>query len=246
MTVRVSPGTVLMDLDGTISDPSSGLYAAFRYAVAQVGHPWPDDRPLNWIIGPPLRESFGAVLGGDEALSVQALQHYREHYAAGAIFDNVLYPGIPEAIAAIAAAGFRLFVATSKLTQFAERIVENFGLADYFAGIYGSSLDGRIDQKDKIIAICLATEKIDARTCVMVGDRKHDVLGAAANRLPCIGVKWGYGSADELRAARAVLVCEEPGALPGAVEQVIGRERSTVGAAGQARARAMSIDKAEF
>ncbi len=222
MTSRAPHGTVLMDLDGTISDPSSGLYAAFRYAVAQVGHPWPDDRPLNWIIGPPLRESFGAVLDGDGALSAQALQHYREHYAAGAMFDNVLYPGIPEAIAAIGAAGFRLFVATSKLAQFAERILENFGLAGYFAGVYGSSLDGRIDRKDEIIAICLAAEDIDARTCVMVGDRKHDVLGATANNLPCIGVKWGYGSADELRAAQALVICEEPGALPGAIERVIG------------------------
>lgn len=226
MTTRALHGTVLMDLDGTISDPSLGLYAAFRYALSSVGHPWPDDRPLNWIIGPPLRESFGAVLGGDEALSAQALRYYREHYAAGAMFENVLYPGVPEAIAAIGEAGFRLFVATSKLTQFAERIVENFGLADHFAGVYGSSLDGRIDRKDEIIAICLATEKIDAATCVMVGDRKHDVLGASANSLPCIGVSWGYGSADELRAARAALICEEPAALPGAVEQVIGRARS--------------------
>ena len=89
-----------MDLDGTISDPAGGIFSAFRYAVASVGHPWPDDRPLDWIIGPPLRETFGEWLG-DAALARDALQHYRENYAAGALYDNALYPGMKEAIAAI-------------------------------------------------------------------------------------------------------------------------------------------------
>jgi phosphoglycolate phosphatase len=214
-------GTVLMDLDGTISDPSGGIFSAFRHALSKVGRPWPDDRSLDWIIGPPLRETFGEVLG-DPALALQALMHYRESYAAGALYDNTLYPGMQEAIAAIAAAGFRLYVATSKLTGFAESILKNFGLADCFAGIYGSSLDGKIDQKADIIALCLENEGVDASRCIMVGDRKHDVLGAAANGLGCIGVAWGYGGREELRAAKARLICDSPAALPAAIEAAIG------------------------
>lgn len=214
-------GSVLLDLDGTISDPRGGLFSSFRHALASVGQPWPDDRPLDWIIGPPLRETFNAVLH-DDALAMQALLRYREHYAAGAMYDNALYPGMADAIAAIGAAGFRLFVATSKLKVFAELILQNFGLADRFVAVYGSDLDARIDQKGDIIALCLTTEGVDRATCVMVGDRKHDVLGAAANGLPCVGVTWGYGAVDELQAARATLICETPAALPSAVEQVLG------------------------
>ncbi len=216
-------GTVLMDLDGTISDPAIGIFASFRHAVESVGHPWPNDRPLDWIIGPPLRESFGTVLGGDAELGAQALEHYRRHYAAGAMFENALYPGITEAIAALDGSGFRLFVATSKLTGFAERIIGHFGLAGRFAGVYGSSLDGRIDQKGDIIALCLANEAVDPARCIMVGDRKHDVLGAVANRLPCVGVSWGYGGADELAAAGAALICDRPAALPDAVRTLMAR-----------------------
>jgi len=215
-------GTVLMDLDGTISDSSAGVFASFRHALAELGRPWPDDRPLDWIIGPPLRDSFQAVLG-DERGAARALEHYRSHYSAGALFDNTLYPGMPEAIAAIAAEGFRLYVATSKLTAFAERIVAKFGLADRFAGVYGSSEDGRLETKSAVVADCLAREPIARASCVMVGDRKHDAIGADANGLPCIGVTWGYGSADELRAAGAVLLCATPAALPAAVGQVVGR-----------------------
>lgn len=214
-------GTVLLDLDGTISDSAAGIFSAYRHAVARVGHPWPDDRRLDWIIGPPLRETLGEWLG-DAALTSQALQHYRTYYADGALYENVLYPGISEAIAAIASAGFRLFVATCKLTRFAELIVTKSGLAEYFDGIYGSSPDGRVEHKADVIAACLNQEAIGIGHCIMVGDRKDDVTGAAANGLGCIGVTWGYGGADELRMAKARMICESPDALPAAIELAIG------------------------
>jgi phosphoglycolate phosphatase len=213
-------GTVLMDLDGTVSDPAEGVYASFRYALEQVGEPWLDDQPLAWIIGPPLSESFSLLLG-DHDKARQALQHYRTHYAAGALYDNRLYPGMADAIATLAENGFRLFVATSKLVTFAEKIVQRFGLASRFERVYGSSLDGRIDKKGDIIAMCLAAEDIDPETCLMVGDREHDVNGARANGLDCIGVTWGYGSADELTAARALTLCERPADLAALVSRTI-------------------------
>ncbi|WP_170149550.1 HAD hydrolase-like protein [Rhodoplanes roseus] len=219
-TATPSRGTVLMDLDGTISDPAGGVYASFRHALEQVGRPWPDDQPLAWIIGPPLRESFMLLLDDPEK-TAQALQHYRTHYAAGALYDNRLYTGMAEAIAALAADGFRLFVATSKLVSFAEKIVQRFGLAPRFERVYGSTLDGRIDQKGDIIAMCLGTEDIDPETCIMVGDREHDVNGARANGLDCIGVTWGFGSRDELIAAQALALCERPADLVGLVCEVI-------------------------
>jgi phosphoglycolate phosphatase len=214
-------GTVLMDLDGTISDPRDGLFFAFRHALASLGRTWPDDQPLDWIIGPPLRESFHTVLH-DAGLATQALEHYRECYAAGAMYDNRLYPGMADAIAAIGQAGFRLYVATSKLQGFAELIIRHFGLADRFAGIYGSDLAAKREQKGDIIAHCLDQEGIDRGACVMVGDRRHDVLGASANGLACVGVTWGYGAVEELRAANAKLICDQPAALPAAVVQAIG------------------------
>ena len=211
--------TVLMDLDGTISDSALGVYASFRHALALVGKPWPEGEPLNWVIGPPLTESFGKLLPPDEA--AQALEHYRTHYAAGALFDNVPYPGIPEAVAALAAEGCRLFVATSKLQLFAERIVEHFGLAGYFDGIYGATEDGRIDGKAAVVAQCVAREQLDPTACIMVGDREHDVHGAAQNGIACIGVAWGYGSRAELEEAGAVAICDRPADLPPLIRKIV-------------------------
>jgi phosphoglycolate phosphatase len=220
MTHTPAYGAVLMDLDGTISDPAVGIFAAFRYGLANVGHTLPDDEPLAWMIGPPLLESFASVLG-DDARATQALEHYRQHYGAGAMYQNTLYPGMREAIAALGAGGLRLFVATSKLDHFAGLIVRNFGLGDAFSGVYGSDLAGTRGQKADVIAHCLASEGLDPRDCVMIGDRKHDVHGAAAHGIPCIGVAWGYGDVAELTGAGARLICATPADLPRLIAETL-------------------------
>ncbi|WP_157223547.1 HAD hydrolase-like protein [Rhodovulum sp. PH10] len=225
-----SRGAVLLDLDGTISDPAGGVTASFRHALARLGKPLPDGEPLTWIIGPPLRESFARVLG-DDAMAAEALTLYREHHAAGALYDNRVYPGMAEAIGTLAGDGFRLFVATSKLVSFAEKIVARHGLSEVFAGVYGSSLDRKVEEKADVIALCLETEKLDPARCVMVGDRKHDVIGAAVNGLSCIGVTWGFGGIDELEEAGVTVLCDAPAALPGLVVQTIAGTRRSRGGA---------------
>lgn len=234
---------VLMDLDGTISDPADGVFAAFRHAVAAMGRPWPDDRPLDWVIGPPLRESFARVLG-DETAATAALEHYRVHYAAGSMFDNQLYPGIVDAIGGLCDDGVRLYVATSKLNTFAAAIMARFGLAGRFAGIYGSTPDCRVETKADVIASCLAAEGLDPADCLMVGDREHDVLGARDHGIGCIGVTWGYGSADELAGSGAVALCDRPAMLPALVADVFAA-RSPASADGPAGLRSdMALDGA--
>jgi phosphoglycolate phosphatase len=226
MTDKPAHGVVLMDLDGTISDPRVGLLAAFRHGLEQVGHTLPSDEPLDWVIGPPLLQSFATVLGGDKARAVAALDHYRKHYGGGAMYQNTLYPGMREAIAALGAGDRRLYLATSKLDRFAAMILRNFGLADAFAGVYGSDLAATRGDKAAVIAHCLESERLDPRACVMIGDREHDVHGAAAHGIPCIGVAWGYGGIEELTGAGARAICNSPADLPRLVAEVLHARQS--------------------
>ena len=223
MTTSSDRGTVLLDLDGTISDPRAGMFSAFRHALASVGRPWPDDKPLDWMIGPPLLQTFGEVLGG-QAAAWQALQHYREYYSAGALYDNTLYPGMSDAIDAI----------DRRRLPPVRRDLETRELRPAHPAEFRSrrslrrrlrlrSSTARSTRKRDIIARCLKAEGVDTAACVMVGDRKHDVLGAAANGLPCIGVTWGYGGTDELQTAGAASICAEPVALPAAVARALAR-----------------------
>jgi phosphoglycolate phosphatase len=167
---------------------------------------------LLWVIGPPLRTSFPKLLGASDRTE-EAVALYRERYLAGAMYDAIVYAGITSALEALDAAGRRLFVATAKPHHYARLILQHFGLAGHFAGIYGPELDGTNDSKADLIGHIVAEQGVRPDTAVMIGDREFDVTAAARNGMPAIGVTWGYGSADELSAAGAAVLCHSPAGL---------------------------------
>jgi phosphoglycolate phosphatase len=207
---------LLFDLDGTLTDPKEGILESIRYALAKLG--WkelPTDAELMWCIGPPFRESLGKLLETDDEERIEeAVTLYRERFGSVGKFENRVYDGIPEVLTSLSGNGCELLVATSKPTFYAEQIVERFGLARFFSKIYGSEMDGTRGAKDVLLSYLLAKERLSAEQCLMIGDRMHDVLGAAANGIPCCGVTWGYGSEGELRGAGAKWVVNSPAELP--------------------------------
>jgi phosphoglycolate phosphatase len=205
---------VLFDLDGTLTDPGPGITGCIQHALASLGLRPPAASDLRHCIGPPLRESLAALLGPDGGTRVEeALRLYRARYAAEGLFENQVYPGIEAALAALSRQGHRLWVATSKPQVYALQIVEHFGLAPYFAGVHGSELGGAHADKGDLIAHILRTEGIAPEGAWMVGDRRHDVAGARRNRVSAVGVLWGYGSEEELRAAGAARIVTRPAEL---------------------------------
>jgi phosphoglycolate phosphatase len=215
---------VLVDLDGTLVDPKSGIVGSFQFALDRLGHPVPPADDLRWVIGPPLRVSFPKVLGRPDRTE-EAIAHYRENYLGGAMYDAAVYDGIPAALDALSAAGCRLFVATAKPHFYARPIIEHFGLARHFVGIHGPELDGTHDHKHDLIAHILASAGVHPERAVMIGDREHDVIAAARNGLPAIGVTWGYGSIDELTAAGAAALCASPSDLAQAALELLASPR---------------------
>lgn len=200
--------TVLFDLDGTLTDPHVGITTSIRHAMAELGRPLAPDVVLDWCIGPPLIDAFARLFDGDRSLAEKGVAAYRARYGVVGLFENAVYPGIPELLDALVADGRHLVLATSKPRVFAARILDHFGLARRFAAIHGSELDGARVHKTDLIPWILATEVIPSAGAVMVGDREHDVHGARAAGLPTIGVAWGYGGRGELEAAGAAVVVE--------------------------------------
>lgn len=200
--------TVLFDLDGTLTDPKVGITTSIRHAMAELGRPLAPDVDLDWCIGPPLVDSFARLLDGDRDAAATGVAAYRARYGTVGLYENAVYPGIPALLDALVNRGRRLVLATSKPRVFAERILAHFDLTRRFAAVHGSELDGTRVHKTDLVPWILAREGIDAGTAVMVGDRRHDVLGARAAAIATIGVAWGYGSRIELDAAGAALVVD--------------------------------------
>ena len=204
----------IFDLDGTITDSGSGIINSIRYALEKYGLPVPEEKVLRTFIGPPLKEQFQAVCGLNEEESARMVDAYREYYTEKGIFENSVYSGVPEMLEQMKKAGVRILMATAKPEKFAKRIAEHFNLAKYFEFIGGACMDGRRTDKYDVIEYVLDScgiseeEKKDA---VMIGDRSHDMIGAAKAGLHSLGVLYGYGSREELASAGAAMTAETPG-----------------------------------
>lgn len=192
---------VLFDLDGTLTDPKTGITKSVQYALAKAGIIETDLSRLLPFIGPPLQQSFMEYYSFTEAQAWDAVNAYREYFKVTGIYENERYEGIPELLSALLSQGRRLFVATSKPQIFADVVIRHFNLDPYFTAVYGSELDGTRADKGELIKYLLAKENLPAEHTVMIGDRKHDIIGAQKNNITAIGVGYGYGTTEELNAA---------------------------------------------
>ena len=195
---------ILIDLDGTLTDPKVGITTSARYGLEKIGHPISDEINIDWIIGPPLKASLAKILNveADHVLAEQALMGYRERFAVKGLYENHVFEGVAETLVELKRRGYRLFVATAKPTVYAKQILEHFDLAQYFTDIHGSELNGDRTNKAELIQYILAQQKLQADQCMMVGDREHDIFGARQNGIDTIAVNYGYGSQEELALAQ--------------------------------------------
>lgn len=195
---------MLFDLDGTLTDPQEGITNSVAYALEQYGIHVEDRSSLNKFIGPPLKDSFMEYYGFAEDRAEEAVWKYREYFNEDGIFENKVYPGIPQMLQRLNDQGKILIVATSKPTVYAKRILERFELSQYFADVQGSEMDGRRTKKEEVISYALEQNQItDNAQAVMIGDREHDIIGAKKCGLDSIGVLFGYGSREELEGCGA-------------------------------------------
>lgn len=203
--------TILFDFDGTVFDTGEGIVRSVRYAAESFGFHEPELDALRCFVGPPLREQFMRRYGVDAAAAEAMVAKYRERYSGVGLLECSVYPGVPELVRELRAAGRNVAVATGKPTAFTESILAGNGLDGLFDAVLGSEFDGRRSRKSEVVSELLAV--FGAEGAVMVGDRDNDVLGAAACGIPCIGVSWGYAEPGELLSAGAI-------ALAGTVEEL--------------------------
>lgn len=200
---------ILFDLDGTLTDSSPGIINSIIYSLEKYNISVEDMSVLKKFLGPPLHESFKEFYGFNDEKAMEATEFYREYFRAKGLLENRVYDGIPELLKNLADNGKRLIVATSKPQEFTDRIMQHFDLAKYFEFVAGSNMDGTRSKKAEVIEYALNKCKItDKSKVVMVGDRKHDIIGAKAVGIDSIGVEYGYGDYDELKSAGATHIAK--------------------------------------
>lgn len=194
---------ILFDLDGTLTDPAEGILNSLRYALSKYNIEENDQDRLKAFIGPPLHESFRTLYNFNEEETKEIIGHYREFYAMDGLYQNFVIAGIPELLRELKQAGKQLYVATTKLTGFAQQVLDHYALSQYFTLVIGGNEDGTRTAKVEIIDEILSTiPGVEKSRVVMIGDRKYDIIGAKAHDIKTIAVTFGYGAEAELKGEK--------------------------------------------
>ena len=202
--------TILFDLDGTLTEPETGIVRCIEYALNKMDVPVPENTDFSKYIGPPLQAAFAELLQTSDRLLIdKAILFFRERFSEKGQYENEVYPGVKSLLKDLTDSGKQLFVATSKPEIFAKNIINHFNLSEYFSGIYGAGLDGTRSDKAELLGYLLQEEKIEPESAIMIGDRKYDITGAVLNNLSTIGVLWGYGAKEELQSVNATWLCKD-------------------------------------
>ncbi|BBZ22682.1 HAD-IA family hydrolase [Mycolicibacter hiberniae] len=193
-TTTATAELVIFDLDGTLTDSAAGIVASFRHALDRIGAPLPEGDLAARLVGPPMHHTLAAMGLGEQTEA--AVAAYRADYTSRGWQMNTLFDGVAELLSDLRDAGVRLAVATSKVEPTARRILAHFGLDGYFDVVAGASVDGLRAAKSDVVAHALAQLAPLPERVLMVGDRRHDVDGAAAHGIDTVLVGWGYGRSD--------------------------------------------------
>lgn len=211
---------ILFDLDGTLTDPKLGITSSVQYALRALGIEEPSLDKLEPFIGPPLADSFREFYGLDDEQIATAIAKYRERFNDQGIYENEIYPGVAAMLAKLKESGKKLSIASSKPTQFVERILDYFDIRAYFDIIIGSNMDGTRSRKEEVVEEALRqmlpagmTSAEKKAAVAMVGDRRFDIEGAKEHGITSVGVSFGYAPEGELEQAGADVIVDTVDAL---------------------------------
>ncbi|MBS7578137.1 MULTISPECIES: HAD family hydrolase [unclassified Enterococcus] len=201
---------VFFDLDGTLTNSQEGIINSIIYSLKKLNREIPNEKILKEMIGPPLINGFADILQIPDDELEAAVAFYREYFSEKGLFENQVYAGIIDLLKQLTKENHVLAVATSKPEIFAKKILKHFQLEQYFSTIVGATLDGSQSQKDEILAQAILNTRANKKQSVMIGDRRHDAIGANHNHIPCIGVTWGFGSVEELKENGVYQIANHP------------------------------------
>lgn len=203
---------LMFDLDGTLTDPREGITRSVQYALRHMGIKETDLTKLEPFIGPPLLESFTEYYDFSMEQAREAVEYYREYFRVTGVYQNRLFDGVPELLADLKSHGKVIATASSKPEPFVRLILEHFHVDAYFDHICGGSMDESRLSKEDVIEELLCSRmrlpKEEWKHVLMIGDRRHDVEGAAKFGIPCLGLSMGFAAEGELEKAGAVLVVD--------------------------------------
>lgn len=198
--------SVLFDVDGTLLDSAPGIIQTMKDTLNFMGADF-EGVDFYQYIGPPIRESFRNFFKTDIEIE-EAVSVYRKAFHFRGIHECSVYPGVHEMLGNLKESGLKLHIATCKRTQTIQTALMEQELTGYFDTITGVTFDNTKDSKSDIIRYVIRSKALGKKKILMIGDRKDDMQGAKDNKIPAVGILYGYGKREELEEFNPLFLAE--------------------------------------
>lgn len=184
---------VIWDIDGTLLNTRGGIVAAYRHTLDKYGIGYDDrEEELAKLIGPTPQEIFKTRFGVAPDQVQEYASEFREYYRTEELGNAEIYDGMEAVLSSIQSAGIPQFVVTNKRQDYAEEILEIFGLKAFFLKVYGT--DGNSSRsKSQLLGLCLEENGVESDLAFFIGDTGGDRDAAQKNGVRFIGVNYGFG-----------------------------------------------------
>ncbi len=197
-------------MDGTVGDTQEGIFNCNKAAFDKLGIKYEDTyESLRRLIGPPLVYAYKEYFGATEEEAQRLKELYRERYSVKGIYEMSIYDGMEETLKNLKESGAYLAVVSAKPQEYIDIIVPHFGLDKYIDFCVGVSMTERSTSKVHLIKKALEHYKMpNVADVVMVGDRNYDLDSASELGIDGIGVSYGFGDVQELKACNPVFIAD--------------------------------------
>lgn len=202
--------TILFDLDGTLLDTLTDLTASVNYALARVGLPARSRDEVRSFLGDGYKVLMEKACGGAD--SADALKYFTEYYAVHLEDNTAPYPGVTDALAALAAKGRKMAVVSNKGYDAVQVLCGRF-FAPHVTLYYGVSDTLKKKPAPDMLLAAMRDLHSDAEDCVMVGDGEPDIAMARAAGIDIISVTWGFRTKEQLEKAGGTVFLDKTNML---------------------------------
>jgi phosphoglycolate phosphatase len=198
----MEPRCLLFDLDGTLVDSVADLTTAANVVRAEHGLDVLPETTVAAHVGDGARKLVERAFADLDGLDVDAvLRRFRAVYLDHCTERTLPYPGVNAALEALRSVP--MAVVSNKPQPMCDRIVEALGLSDWIDVVVGARRGVAVKPDPALLELALEGLGVDERDASvwMVGDSANDVRSGRGIGATTVGVTYGIGDVELMRAA---------------------------------------------
>ena len=202
----------IFDLDGTLLNTIADLAQSTNHALEALGYPTHELSAYPLMVGNGINKLFERALPEGEKTPENVLRMRTEfipYYNVHNADMSRPYPGIPDLLERLQAAGVQVAVASNKYQEATTKLIAHYFPAIRFAAVLGQREGVPVKPDPAIVRDILGMAQAAPADVLYVGDSGVDMQTARNADVEACGVTWGFRPRAELESVQPAHIVDK-------------------------------------